>query len=184
MSGIPSKRAWNPFPDLRLADESLGPARRVEDAVLGEEGEDRVDVVGVEGVEQRVEVGLAHSSTPVPTAKRRLPPLALARAQAALRVDRRLDGGAPNTAWIPAPRSRGSALAGERVGRRARGGRGADVAVVAHRHRRGVVLALVDGGDAPGDVVDPADPVDALDLLGRKGSVGDVGASARASASA
>jgi hypothetical protein len=44
------------LPDLLLADQSVParrrPARRVEHAVVGEERHDRVDVVGVERVEQ------------------------------------------------------------------------------------------------------------------------------------
>jgi hypothetical protein len=47
------------LPDLLLADESVAarsrPARRIEDTIVGEQGHDRVDVVGVERVQQRFE---------------------------------------------------------------------------------------------------------------------------------
>src|SRR5262249_54485344 len=49
----------DPLPDLLLAHEppaaGSGPARHVQDAVLAEEGHDRVDVVGVERVEEGFE---------------------------------------------------------------------------------------------------------------------------------
>jgi hypothetical protein len=57
--GDPVEPRPEPGADLLLADQPLPagrrPARGVEHAVLGEEGHDRVEVVGVERVEQGVE---------------------------------------------------------------------------------------------------------------------------------